>query len=556
MNTARALLPHAVLALALTACAEPPSSEPVSAEWESSRQGRLEDSLVGLQEPSVDPSPVEEEQRLRGNDKLGEDGDGWGAIDEPEADIPAAGNTASLPWDVEGTETYTNYGVNDLVLAERDRLSTFSIDVDTASYTIARRKLNSGVLPPTASVRAEEFINYFDYDYVGPTGDAPFAVNMEAAPNPFMASHHVLRVGVQGREVSDADRKPVHLTFLVDTSGSMSSPDKMGLVKYSLTHLVENLERGDTVALATYAGSISRVLGPTAVSERAAVEDAIDGLFAGGSTAMSSGIDLAYEMAMASFVAGHENRVVVLSDGDANVGATSHEQILTQITGYAKQGVTLSTIGFGMGNYQDTLMEQLANDGDGNYFYIDSEQEAQKVFGDDLSGTLEVIAKDVKIQVEFNPDAVIGYRLIGYENRDIADKDFRNDAVDAGEIGAGHSVTALYDVVLKDGYRDQEIATVRLRNKKPGADSAAVEWETSFPARLIHDELAAASPDFRLAFVAACFAELLRGSPYTAEISYVELLHLLMAGEDPLDKELMLLIVAAGRLSGEPGFAQ
>jgi len=450
-------------------------------------------------------------------------------------------------------EAYEDYGINAMTQVSSDAHSTFSIDVDTASYTIARRKLNSGVLPPTASVRVEEFVNYFDYDYVGPTGDAPFAVNMEAAPHPFQQNHHLLRFGVQGQLPDDDNRVPVHLTFLVDTSGSMSSPDKMGLVKYSLTHLVENLERGDTVALATYAGSISKVLGPTAVSEQGAIDAAIDSLFAGGSTAMSSGIDLAYEMAMASFVSGHENRVIVLSDGDANVGATSHEQILTQITDYAKKGVTLSTIGFGMGNYQDTLMEQLANDGDGNYFYIDSQTEAQKVFGDDLAGTLQVIAKDVKIQVEFNPDAVIAYRLIGYENRDIADEDFRDDAVDAGEIGAGHQVTALYDVVLRDGYREQDVAVVRLRNKTPGADSAAVEWETKLPAGLVHDEFPEASSNFRLAFGAASFAELLRGSPHTAEITYSDLLYLLRneRGSGALDNELTELIATAGRLSGE-----
>ena len=333
----------------------------------------------------------------------------------------------------------------------------------------------------------------------------------------------------------------------------MSSADKMGLLKQSLRFLVDNLETGDTVALATYAGSIRKVIGPTAVSSRDTIHSAIEDLNAGGSTAMSSGIDLAYEMADASFVSGHEKRVIVLSDGDANVGATSHEQLLNQITGYAKKGITLSTIGFGMGNYQDTLMEQLANDGDGNYFYIDAFNEAQKVFGDDLAGTLEVVAKDVKIQVEFNPEAVIAYRLIGYENRDIADEDFRNDAVDAGEIGAGHQVTALYDVVLRDGYRDHDAAVVRLRNKTPGADSSAVEWETRLPASLMHDEFADASRNLRQAFGAASFAELLRGSPYTAEITYADLLSFLSVDRrgDPVDDEMMSLIMIAGQLSGE-----
>jgi Ca-activated chloride channel family protein len=453
------------------------------------------------------------------------------------------------------TESYTDYGVNDLTLTEKDRYSTFSIDVDTASYTISRRKLQSGQLPPTASVRVEEFVNYFPYEYTPPTGDAPFSVNMEAAPNPFQPGHHVMRVGVQGQLPDLESREPVHLTFLVDTSGSMSSRDKLGLAQKSLHELVENLEPGDTVALGTYAGSVSKVLGPTDVSRGASkIHDAIDALSAGGGTGMSSGVELAYQMASEAMVQGHENRVIVLSDGDANIGPTSHEEILRTIKRYAEEGITLSTIGLGMGNYKDTMMEQLANQGDGNYFYIDSQKEAKKVFGEDLSGTLQVIAKDVKIQVEFNPDAVMGYRLIGYENRDIADRDFRNDRVDAGEIGAGHRVTALYDVVLRDGYRGADLATVRMRNKKPGRDSAAVEWETRFPSDLLHDELADAGDDFRLAFGAATFAELLRGSPYVAEVSYSQVWELVDGAKrrgEETHTELLSLIETAGRLSGE-----
>jgi len=459
------------------------------------------------------------------------------------------------------SEQYTDYGVNEMTLTEADAQSTFSIDVDTASYTIARRKLQGGQLPPTASVRVEEFVNYFAYDYVQPTGDAPFAVNMEAAPNPYQPGHHVLRVGVQGRAADLDDRKPVHLTFLVDTSGSMQSPDKMGLAKTSLRQLVSQLDDDDTIALATYAGSVRRVLAPTSAGRQDIIFDAIEGLSAGGSTAMSSGIDLAYEMAAESMVEGHENRVIVLSDGDANVGRTSHEQILNQIKGYAAQGVTLSTIGFGMGNYKDVMMEQLSNKGDGNYYYIDSVNEARKVFGKDLSGTLQVIAKDVKIQVEFDEDAVYAYRLIGYENRDIADRDFRNDEVDAGEIGAGHRVTALYDVVLRDGYRREgELACVRLRNKAPGRDgaasgSAAVEWETVFPVEMVHYEFAEASPSFRLAAGVAFFAELLRGSYYTAELTYGELYALIRDAGDPREQahqDLLGLIRTAGELSGAP----
>ena len=474
-----------------------------------------------------------------------------GAVPPPPKPAPAPDTWST------GTESYTHYGVNPMTLASQDSQSTFSIDVDTASYSIARRKLREGVLPPTASVRVEEFVNAMDYGYAPPTGDAPFAVYMEATPNPFLDGHHVLRVGVQGAEIDDDDRKPVHLTFLVDVSGSMSSADKLGLARQSLHELVENLQPGDTVALATYAGHVSRVLSPTRVSggNVRAIHRAIDGLDAGGSTGMSSGIDLAYEMASSSFVKGEENRVIVLSDGDANVGPSSHTAILEQIRGYSERGITLSTIGFGMGNYKDVMMEQLANQGDGNYFYIDSRAEAEEVFGEDLSGTLQVIAKDVKIQVEFNPTAVYSYRLIGYENRDIADRDFRNDEVDAGEIGAGHSVTALYDVVLADGGAE-ELATVRLRNKTPGPDSPAVEWTTIFPSELLYTGFDSSRADFRIAYGSATFAELLRGSPYGAEVSYSDLYDLVARAQrrgNAEDAELLELIARAGDLSGERG---
>lgn len=448
------------------------------------------------------------------------------------------------------TEGYTNYGVNPMTLTEKDAQSTFSIDVDTASYTISRRKLQEGGLPPVDSVRVEEFVNYFPYHYASPgkeSGSAPFAVHLEAAPNPFAPSHHVVRVGVKGRDTEQVERKPLHLTFLVDTSGSMSSSDKLGLAQKSLEYLVSQLGEEDTVALVTYAGSTQVMLEPTSADQRAKITAAIQRLTSGGGTAMGSGMELAYRMADKSFEAGAENRVIVLSDGDANIGRTSHDEILAGITGYAKKGITMSTIGFGMGNYQDTMMEQLANKGDGNYYYIDSYDEAKKVFGQDLAGTIQVIAKDVKIQVEFNPEAVLAYRLIGYENRDIADRDFRNDAVDAGEIGAGHMVTALYDVVLRDGYRAEDLATVRLRAKPPGADAPAKEWSTTLKGGAVHSELASASKDMRLAFGAACFAELLRNSPYAEEMTYQAVYDIVRAASrgGKEETELQSLILTA-----------
>lgn len=463
--------------------------------------------------------------------------------------------TQAAPAPPPNSEQYTNYGINDMTDSAKDRFSTFSIDVDTASYTIARRKLNEGALPPTASVRVEEFVNYFPYSYEAPSNDAPFAVHMEAAPDPFNDGHHLFRVGIKAQDLDLSNRKPVHLTFLVDVSGSMNRPDKLGLAKRSLRLLTDQLRPGDTVALATYAGNVRAVLDPTDIRHKSQIHTAIEDLSAGGSTAMSSGIQLAYGMAQASAKPGHENRVIVLSDGDANVGPASHQAILESIKGYAQNGITLSTIGLGMGNYKDTMMEQLANKGDGNYYYIDSFSEAKKVFGTNLAGTLQVVAKDVKIQVEFNPEAVATYRLIGYENRDIADRDFRNDKVDAGEIGTGHTVTALYDLVLADG-SEEELATVRIRNKKPGPDSPAVEWMTAYETDEVARRFSKASPDFQIAVAAVGFAEVLRGSPYAAEITWQQLAGLASEAQRPgvsEDDELLSLIQKAASLSSHRG---
>jgi len=460
-----------------------------------------------------------------------------------------------------GVEGYTHYGTNGWTDTGEDALSTFGADVDTGSYTLARRKLRSWQKPSAAGVRVEEFVNYFDYSYVAPTGEAdgdpaPFAVHMAATPHPADRERHILRIGVQGRQQTVEEiAAPMHLTVLVDNSGSMRSADKLELVKWSLRHLVQTLKPDDTVALATYAGSVHRVLDPTPVRDAEAIISALDELTAGGSTAMSSGIDLAYEMADDAYVDGHVNRVIVLSDGDANVGPSSHEAILENIGQYAGRGITLSTIGFGVGNYQDNLMEQLANQGDGNYFYIDSEQEAARVFGRDAAGTLEVIARDVKIQVGFDEDRVEQYRLLGYENRFIADDDFREDAVDGGEIGAGHQVTAIYEVRLTDGRsRRDDLATVRLRAKPPGPDAPAVEWVTTFPARLITWEFPDASPDLRTAIVAAALAEQLRDSPHTVAVDYAELWGILdgFEREDPVLEgqrvELLEMVIRADML--------
>ena len=416
-------------------------------------------------------------------------------------------------------EQYEHHGFNEFKDPSDDALSTFAADVDTGSYTISRRKLNSGQMPPPASVRVEEFVNYFGYDYPEPES-GPFAVHTEAAPSPFASKkdRYLMRVGVQGKEISRAERKPVHLTFLVDVSGSMSSRDKLGLAKESLKLLTRQLKEGDTVALATYAGRTAKILEPTGVAHRERILSALDRLKAGGSTAMNSGLQLAYNMAMESFHPEHVNRVVVVSDGDANVGPDSHGAILETIQRYVDKGVRLSTIGFGTGNYRDTMMEQLANNGNGNYFYIDGMDEARRIFAKQINGTLQIIAKDVKLQVEFHDEAVERYRLIGYENRNVKDENFRNESVDAGEIGAGHTVTALYEVEV-DARTTRPLATVRVRHKTPRGEEG---HEQSFPYRTdqLHRSLDEAPRDFQFAAAVGGFAELLRHSPYAKNLSY------------------------------------
>lgn len=413
-----------------------------------------------------------------------------------------------------GTEHYADYGVNPVVDASRDRLSTFAIDVDTASYTISRRKLNEGTLPPFASVRAEEYVNYFQYAYPAPTA-RPFAVHTDAAPSPYTPGHHLVRVGLHGKRVTSEERTPVHLVYLVDTSGSMGGRDRIDLAKQSLHLMTDRLKAGDTVAICTYAGGVERVLDPTGVDARDRIHSAIDRLRAGGSTAMGDGIQLAYELARKGLVKNHVNRVVVLSDGDANVGRATQAELRGIIRGYRGQGITLSTVGFGSGNYKDAMMEQLADSGDGNYAYIDSQEQARRVFVDQLDGMLQVIARDVKIQVEFDPRVVATYRLMGYENRDIADKDFRNDKVDAGEVGAGHTVTAMYDVVLKR--TDASPVTVRVRHKTPHGSERAEESVFPMSPGAIAPTFQAAAPDFRFATAVVGFAEVLRKSPAAAE---------------------------------------
>lgn len=424
------------------------------------------------------------------------------------------------------TEDYTDYGVNKRTNTQEDSLSTFAIDVDTASYTIARRKINEGSVPPKASIRVEEFINYFLPEY-DKNRDEWFRVYMDAAPSPFRPAYHLLRVVVQGEDIVPEKRKPANLVFLVDTSGSMNSEDKIGLLKRSLALLTESLSPQDHVAICTYAGSVKIVLPSTNISEKHKILNALERLESSGSTAMESGILNAYSLANVNFQAGAINRVIVCSDGDANVGRTSHKDILKLIADYKEKGITLSTIGFGMGNYKDTMMEQLANQGNGNYAYIDNFSEAKRVFSEQLTGTLQVIAKDVKIQVDFNKEVVENFRLVGYENRKLRHEDFRNDQVDGGEIGSGHTVTALYEV--KWNNNTGNLCKVSIRGKEADG-STAEEFSTSFHSKEIPATWEKSSKKFRFIACVAEFAEVLRESDYAKDTRIEDVLN-------KLDKE-------------------
>ncbi|HYI00804.1 VWA domain-containing protein [Hyalangium sp.] len=428
-------------------------------------------------------------------------------------------NRSPAPADtVSSTEQYRDAGINPFVTTSEDRLSTFAIDVDTGAYTLARRKIHEGSLPSQEGVRVEEFLNYFRYDYAGPTDGSPLAVHMDAAPSPYTPGRHLLRVGVQGKQLSISERKPAHLTFLVDVSGSMQSPDKLPLAQRALRMLVDNLRDGDTVALVTYAGNVKVALPPTGLEHKAVIHQAIAELQAGGSTAMASGIELAYQQALKTVDEQSLSRVLILSDGDANVGATSPEEILKLIRGYVKEGITVTTVGFGMGNYKDSMMEQFANQGNGNHYYVDSLMAARRIFQEQIGGTLEVIAQDVKLQVEFNPEQVARYRLVGYENRAIADIHFRDDKVDAGELGAGHTVTALYELELKPG-AGEGLATVRVRAKQPRGEKAS-ERAFPFSGKSLASSFAAANRDLRFATAVMGAAELFRSSPHARRWSF------------------------------------
>jgi Ca-activated chloride channel family protein len=407
---------------------------------------------------------------------------------------------------------FKNYGVNPFVDTEDDHLSTFATDVDTGSYTIVRRYLHEGHLPPEKAVRVEEFVNYFNYHYAAPQEDT-FAVYAEAAPWKFgmgRKNSYLLLLGLKGRQVSEENRKPAILTFVIDVSGSMNRENRLGLVKRSLRMLVERLREEDQIGIAVYGSRGRKVMDHRGLSERAEILEAIESLQASGSTYAEEGIRIGYEMAENAYKRGYINRVILCSDGVANVGQTGADDILEVIREKAEKGITLSTVGFGMGNYNDVLMERLGDKGDGHYVYVDTIDEARRVFEENLTGTLQVIARDVKVQVDFNPEVVRSYRLIGYENRDVPDDKFRDDKHDGGEVGAGHSVTALYELKL---WPDKEgvVATTYVRYKHPDT-SEVIEFKSPIAVEDFDESFDGSSSEFQLAATVAEFAEILRKS--------------------------------------------
>ena len=443
-------------------------------------------------------------------------------------------------------ENYLYFDENGVKLASETPVSTFSIDVDTAAYSNIRRMLmREGRLPPKDAVKIEELVNYFSYDYASPDSlDAPFSVSTEIAPAPWNPDKHLLQIGLAGYQPDIKDRPQANLVFLIDVSGSMQDPDKLGLVKRSLNLLIEQMDHADRVALVVYAGAAGVVLDSTLVSEKRRIRNAINHLTAGGSTNGGAGIRLAYDIATEHLIKGGINRVIIASDGDMNVGTVNLEALKNLVEQNRQSGVSLTTLGFGSGNYNYALMEQLADIGNGNAAYIDSIREAQKVLVNEMQSTLLTIAKDVKIQVEFNPAVISEYRLIGYENRMLNREDFSNDKVDAGEIGAGHTVTALYEVVLTNSQENMisglrygstttmennninnELAYVRLRYKKPD-EKNSIEFARPIYVDQIKPDMKRASQNLRFASAVAGFGQLLRGGKFTANWNFDQAIRL------------------------------
>lgn len=442
------------------------------------------------------------------------------------------------------TEEYEQIVENSFLPVDQNPLSTFSIDVDEAAYSNIRRYLQNGSLPPAGAVRIEEMINYFDYNYPKPQNKEPFTVNTEIAECPWNTKHKLVHIGIQGKEIPLDNLPAANLVFLIDVSGSMDEPNKLPLVQASLKMLTDQLRSKDKVAIVVYAGNAGLVLPATEGSNKTKIKEAIDALEAGGSTAGGEGIQLAYKVAGENFIKDGNNRIILATDGDFNVGVSSDDELVRLIEEERKTGIYLSVLGYGMGNYKDSKMQQLADKGNGNHSYIDNISEARKILVNEFGSTLFTIAKDVKIQIEFNPSKVQAYRLIGYENRMLAAEDFNDDTKDAGELGSGHTVTALYEIIpagVKDNFvrtvdslkyqklnytavnNSPEIMTIKLRYKEPDEDISKL---ISHP--VIDDQVSLdnTSANFRFSAAVAEFGLLLRSSEYKQHSSYQQVITL------------------------------
>ena len=500
-----------------------------------------------------------------------------GAAEKPiPAEAPAAvAYSPAAVYDVQetaphvtNTERYQKQPDQPVKAVAQEPVSTFSIDVDTGSYANVRRFLNDGGLPPEDAVRIEEIVNYFPYNYPLPTGTHPFAIHTQTVDSPWQPEAKLIKIGIQAQDLAKKELPPANLVFLVDVSGSMDEPDKLPLVKKTLRILTEQLRPQDKVTLITYADGEALVLPPTSGDNKDEILRAINKLQAGGSTAGESALKMAYEQAQKAYVKNGINRILLATDGDFNVGVADTEALKSMVAEKRKSGISLTTLGFGTGNYNEDMMEQIADAGDGNYSYIDNEKEAKKVLQHQLTSTLATVAQDVKIQVEFNPATVKEYRLVGYTNRTLRNEDFNNDKVDAGDIGSGHSVTAIYEIIPqgKQGWLNEsryqkapaasggknEYAFVKVRYKLPGQSTSKL-IEQAVPAVSI--PLTQADEDTRLALTAASYAQALRGGEYNGKLDWdaIEQMAKQAKGKDPfgLQEEFVELVEIAKSLSSK-----
>lgn len=537
--------------------AEPPSARPESIAASGSMYARMGDEPSGVAGSRIPAKAAEDKENtdvLHLSRRMRKSGMGVssGNLRESrssrmQSDMVADAipdDPREVHWPGHNTEEYDDLVDNPFMEVVQNPLSTFSIDVDTASYSNMRRFLNRNAMPPASSVRIEELINYFTYDYDPPDGDDPFSANVEVATCPWDTDHRLVRVGLKGWEIEKDDRPASNLVFLIDVSGSMSPVNKLPLLQKSMRLLVDQLDERDRVAIAVYAGASGLVLPSTSADDKETIIESLERLKSGGSTNGGAGIQLAYDVAVQNFIEGGVNRVILATDGDFNVGTTSQGELVTMIEEKAESGVFLSVLGFGMGNLNDSTLEKLADKGNGNYAYIDTLNEGRKVLVEEMGGTLITIAKDVKIQIEFNPAEVAAYRLIGYENRMLRAEDFNDDTKDAGEIGAGHTVTALYEIVpagreidtpsvdplkyqrtteLTDTALAGQLMTLKLRYKQPDGDtSKLLEFEIVDNGTRFDD----ASEDFKFAASVSAFGMILRDSEHKGGATFDTVLEL------------------------------